>query len=625
MIFRDYCRFIEYNRSHLFTFNRLLDTNDCYNNPWRCAMSKRLGFILVLMLLVFAAQNTMAAQTLPPAIQWIPQDAVISLELSQPKALLELFVGEKATAAITALPLYQKQVSTPQVKEFLNLINFLEITLDTDWRTGLAKLTGGGITLAICPEDMLIFIIDAEDEDMLQRFHDILINMARSEAEKQNQPNRVASTETEYEGVTAWTFNGEESHAIIGKRMVFANRPEGLKAVLELRANSKSANLTSKAAYQEAKRAAGPDSVGTVFADLLLLKNIPKIAGLLEKSSGSPLAALTLAGIVEAVRESSWLALGLDVEESKLILRASVDGKTTASTSPVAFAAPGKTGEGILPNLSVPRRIAALSLYRDLHGFYAAKDDLFPERTSGLIFFENMMGIFFSGRDLTNEVLIETKPEIRLVVAEQEYDPAIGTPQVKFPAFAVIFHLRHPEQFNEVAEEAWQKAVGLINFTRGQQAMPGLIIDRPFQGNTKFTVAYFSTSEIEDKTNLDPRFNVRPALAMPGEYLILSSTDGLAKDLIDCLNREMEQTTKPLAGTHSLVELEGGQLASILEANRKTLVRQNMVDKGSTQEQAEANIDMFISLAKFLDRAKLSVGIQEGLNQAQLEVKLNLQ
>ncbi len=586
-------------------------------------MSQKLGVILALTLAVFSAQNTMAAQSLPPAIQWIPQDAVISLELTQPKALLELFAGEKATAAITALPLYQKQASTPQFKEFLNLINFMEITLDTDWRTALAKLTGGGITFAVCPQDTVLVIIDAEDEDMLQKFHEILLNMARSEAEKQGQPNRVESTQ--YEDVTAWTFNGKEAHAIIGKRMVFANRPEGLKAVLELRAKAASENLTSKAAYQAAKRAAGPDSVATVFADLLILKNIPEIAGLLEQSSNNPLAALTFAGIVEAVRDSSWLALGLDCEESKLILRVSVDGKTTASTSPVAFAIPSKSGEGILPNLSVPRRIAALSLYRDLHSFYAAKDDLFPERTSGLIFFENMMGIFFSGRDLTNEVLIETKPEIRLVVAEQEYDPAIGTPQVKFPAVALILRLRHPEQFNEVAEEAWQKVVGLINFTRGQQAMPGLIIDRPSQGKTKYTVAYFSTSGIEDKTNLDSRFNVRPSLAMPGEYLVLSSTDGLARDLIDALHQETEQTPKPLAGTHSLVELEGGQLASILEANRKTLIQGNMVKEGSTQEQAEASIDMFISLAKFLDLVKLRIGIHDGLTQADLEIKLNLE
>jgi len=579
----------------------------------------RCGIVPTLLLAVFVAQSTIAAQTLPSATQWIPQDAVISLELSQPKALLKLFAGKEATAAITALPLYQTQASTPQFKEFLNLINFLELTLDIDWRTGLAKLTGGGITFAICPEDTLILIIDAEDENMLERTHEVFLNMARSEAEKQGQPNRVASTE--YQGVTAWTFDGKEAHAIIGKRLVIANRPEGLKAVLELRDKGANENLTSKAAYQAAKRAAGPDSVATVFADLSLLKYIPEVAGLLEKSVGNSLAALTFAGIVETVRDSNWLVLELDVEESTLILRASVNGKAVNSTSSAAFALPNKPGEGILPNLSVPRRIAVLSLYRDLHRFYAVKDDLFPERTSGLIFFENMMGIFFSGRDLTNEVLAETKPEIRFVVAEQEYDPAIGTPQVKLPAFAAIFRLHHPEQFKEVVEEAWQKAVGLINFTRGQQAMPGLIIDRPIYGETKFTVAYFSTSGIEDKTNLDQRFNLRPALAMPGEYLILSSTDGLARDLIDTLSREV----KPLAGTHSLVEIEGGQLASILKANRMTLVRGDMVKKGNTQEQAEAGTDLLISLAKLLDRAKLGISVHEGLTRARLEVKLNLQ
>ncbi len=584
-------------------------------------MSQKLVLMLALTLAAFVLQTTTAGHTLPPAIQWIPRDAVIVLELSEPRALLEVFTNDKASAAITALPLYKEQVSKPQFKEFLNIINFIEITLDTDWRTGLAKLTGGGITFAVCPEDTVLLIIDAEDEHMLERLHEFFLNIARSEAEKKGQSNQVTSTE--YDGVTAWTFNGEEAHAIIGKRLVFANRSEGLKAVLKLRTEGKGASLVSNPAYQAAKRAAGPDVVGTVFTNLKPLMQLPKVAQLLEQQRNNPLAALSFAGIVEAVRDSNWLALGLHVEDSKLVFRASVDGKTVAPTSPAAFALPNKSGEGVLPNISVPRRIAALSLYRDLHQFYAAKDDLFPDRTSGLIFFENMMGIFFSGRDLTNEVLAETRPEIRFVVAEQKYDPAIGAPQIKLPAFAAILRLRHPEQFNKVAEEAWQKAVGLINFTRGQQALPGLIIDRPIQGETQFTVAAFSTAEIEDKTKLDQRFNFRPALAMPGEYLILSSTDGLARDLIDALSRKTEHTAKPFAGTHSLVEIDAAQLASILEANRETLVRGDMVKKGSTQEEAETGIDMLITVVKFVDHVKLSIGMHEGMTRANLEIGLN--
>lgn len=578
---------------------------------------------LILILIVLTLQSVSAGQTLPPAIRWIPQDAVISLELSEPKALLELLAGEKATAAITALPLYQKQVSKPQFQEFLNMVNFMETALDTDWRTGLAKLTGGGITFAVCPEETVLLIIDAEDEQMLQRFHEMLLSIARSEAEKQGQPGRVASTQ--HQDVTAWTFDGKEAHAIIGKRFILTNRPEGLKAVLELRSEDEGTSLASKSGYQAAKRQAKPDAIATAYADLKLLMQIPNIAQLLGQAGKNPLAALSFAGIVEAMRDSNWLALGLYIKDGALEFRASIDGKTVAQTSPADFALPKEPDEGVLPNLSVPRRIAALTLYRDLHQFYAAKDDLFPERTSGLIFFENMMGIFFSGRDLTNEVLAETRPEIRFVVAEQKYDPAIGTPMIKLPAFAAILRLRHPEDFDEVVEEAWQKAIGLVNFTRGQQAMPGLIIDRPEHAQTKLTLAYFSTADIEDKTKLDQRFNIRPTLAMPGGYVIFSSTDGLARDLVDALNREMEPGGKPLARIHSLVEIEGSQLASIMEANRQVLVRGDMVKKGNTQEQAEAGIDMLIALARFVEHVKLGIGMHESMTQASLEINLNLQ
>ncbi|MHC4436525.1 MAG: hypothetical protein ACYS3S_04140 [Planctomycetota bacterium] len=585
-------------------------------------MSAKFRPTLNLILAVLVLQTVSAGQTLPPAIQWIPQDAVICLGLSEPKALLEFLAGEKATAAITALPLYQQQVSRPQFQEFLNVLRFMETALDTDWRTGLAKLAGGGVTFAVCPEETVLLIIDAEDEEMLERLHEMLISMARSEAEKQGQPDRVASTQ--YEDVTAWTFDGKEAHAIIGKRFILSNRPEGLKAVLELRSKDESASLASKSSYQAAKRQAKSDAIATAFADLKLLMQIPNVAQLLSQAAKNPLTALTFTGIIESIRDSNWLALGLYIKDSSLIFRASVDGKMVAQTNPAAFALPKESDEGVMPNLSVPRRIAAMTLYRDLHQFYAAKDDLFPERTSGLIFFENMMGIFFSGRDLTNEVLAETRPEIRFVVAEQKFDPEIGTPITKLPAFAAILRLRNPEDFDEVVEEAWQKAIGLVNFTRGQQAMPGLIIDRPEHAQTKLTLAYFSTTGIEDKTKLDQRFNIRPTLAMPGEYVIFSSTDGLAQDLVDALNQEIKQGGKPLTQIHSLVEIEGDRLASILQANRQVLVHGDMVKKGNTQEQAEAGIDMLIALAKFVKHVELGIGMNEALTQAHLEINLDL-
>ena len=580
-----------------------------------------LGLALPALLL----QTATAAEPLPPAARWMPADAVLVLEVSRPAAVLDLALHPKVLAEVSSFPAFKKQTANPDFQQILQLLEHLEQRFDTDWKTGLGKLLGGGVTLAIGPGDHTLLIVDSEDTEMLEQLHEIFLTIARGEAAKRGEPDVVASAE--YRGVTGWTFNGKEAHAIVGNRLLVANKAEALRTALDLRAEPSGRSLASLPAYQSAKRAAGPDAPGLALANLEVLKLLPGVQNALAPSE-NPLLALLFAGVTEALRESSWLAMDLNVEGETLSLEAMVDGKAADPSGAAAFAWPSEPGEGALPNLSVPRRIAGLSFYRDLHSFYAAKDELFPERTSGLIFFENMMGIFFSGRDLTEEVLGEMKPEVRVVVAEQEYDPAVGTPRVQIPAFAAIFRLQDPEAFSEVAEEAWQKAVGLINFTRGQQALPGLIIDRPIHGGTKFTLAYFSSpaedEEEKGKTELESRYNFRPALAMLGDYLVLSSTDGLARDLIDALKKEMEGNVKALAETHSLVEVDGVQLASILRANRENLVLQNMVNDGNTREQAETQNDLIVTILKYLGQAKLNVKSHNGRSQARLDLKPNL-
>ncbi|HUT12136.1 MAG TPA: DUF3352 domain-containing protein [Thermoguttaceae bacterium] len=585
-------------------------------------MHRKMVWACGLVLLMVICPRASAADSLPPANRWISPEAIFVVEVSQPEALLDLAFDPKMIEAVASLPAYQKQAEQPGFRQFLQVVRFLEMTLDTPWPTGVRKLVGGGVTLAASADGGALLIVDAQDAQMLQRLHEILLGFAKNQAEKQEQPGRVASEE--YRGATCWTFGGDEAHAILGNRLLLANRSEVLKAALDLRAKPDGQSLASSPAYQNARAALSGDMVASAFVNLQPLKQHPPVKDLLTQSSSNPLATLLLAGVTEALRDSSWLAVGLDVEEDTLSLSAVVDGKAGGENSPAAFALPSRDAEGALPNLAVPRRIAAASLYRDLHRFYAAKDDLFPERTSGLIFFENMMGIFFSGMDLTEEVFGETRPEIRVVVAEQDYDSAVGTPQVQFPAFAAVFHLERPAEFAEVVEEAWQKAVGLINFTRGQQAQPGLIIDRPVHSGTKFTVAYFRSPKDADRTNVDARFNFRPALATEGEYLIFSSTEGLAGDLIDALKKEQAGTPKPLAETHSLVELDGAGLLSILAANRENLIRQNMLEEGNTQAEAETQIDLILAVLKYLDEAKLSVGSREGRPQANLKLKLDL-
>ena len=574
--------------------------------------------VLGLVLPALCLRANVAAETLPPRAEWLPQDAVIVMEVSEPKALLDLALGDKIKSLVTSSPPWKQQTSQPGFQQFHQVIRYVEATLNTDWETALRKLVGGGMTSATMPDGASVLIVDAQDEKMLQKLNEFALAAAKSEAAKRGT---AAAAPKERRGVTVYSLGGADAHALIGSRLVLANRRAALDAVLDQRANPQGKSVAALPAYQEARKAADP-SAAFMYVNLEVLKRLPQVQKALDRGE-NPMAALLFGGIQDALRGANWLAMGLRVEGTTLLLSAVTGGMAVDTSGLTGFTWPGPN-QGALPNLAVPGRLAAISMYRDLHGFYAAKDKLFPERTSGLIFFENMMGIFFSGKDFTEEVLGQLDPEVRLVVAEQKYDPAIGTPNLKIPSFAAVFRLKDPKKFTEVAEEAWQKALGLINFTRGQKALPGLIIDRPSYGETRFSVAYFSAVGEKDRKNVDMRFNFRPALAQWGDYLIMSSTEGLTKDLIDALKKETAQSAKAISQTHSLVDIDVTQIASALAANRDAMVRQNMVEKGASRQQAETNIDLLITALKAAGQVTLDMGSRDGRTRASVKVKLNL-
>lgn len=579
-----------------------------------------IGLLAGLGLFQGAALGGATPPALPPPAQWIPEDAVLVMEVPNPQEVLDVALAPEILEKIQQLPAWKNFLTTPNYRELRQGVEFLEKSLRMDWISGVKKFFSGGLTVSVHPQEAVLIAVDCESEGMLAQLHEIFRGIATFEAGKQKQPNRVQSTE--YRGVTTWSFGPQEVHCVIGRRLLLSNKPDLLKAVLDRRENSHLRRLATLPEYKTARQTAGEYSTARVYANLKALSGIPAIQKVLRTPS-EPLSALLFTGLVDSLRRSTWMVLGLRVEGNQVVLQANVDGRPTAESLSQFSLAP-TAGEGAFPLLEVPRQLISMSFYRDLHRFYAAKDKLFPERTSELIFFENMMGIFFTGRDLTEEVLGQLESQIRLVVAAQEYDPGIGTPAIQLPAFALVFRMKEPDKFFEVVEEAWQKALGLVNFTQGQQAQPGLILDKNFHGPTKYTVAYFSAKDEKNRKALDVRFNFRPTLARAGEFAILSSTEQLACDLMDVLAKDKAGKNNLAPGVHSAVELRFSQIASLLRTNREALVRQNMVEKGHTRQEAENEIDMLTMLLNAVESLKLQIGTRPEGTQATLEVKVQI-
>ena len=463
-----------------------------------------------------------------PAMAVVPDDAILVLRVAEPKALIERAYDPRIVAFVESLPPYKEAMAKPEMTEALKIVKFFESKYNAKLPELLGKLVGGGITLAVGPNESNLLIVDAENAEMLAEIHDFFRTIAKEEARKQGDPTRVASAE--YRGVEGWKFGPGDSHVIIGSRLLFSNKPETIKAAIDRQLDY--SGDTAKASRLQtliASQASNQHHV-TLFADMKVLKQVPGFGQGLNQDD-NPLTRLLFAPFLAALQDATWVTAGANLTNEDLAIDVAADRASAEATALNSFALPVEGGKGAMPNLTVPGQIAAISLYRDLHEFYSRKDELFPDRTSGLIFFENMMGIFFSGKDLTNEVLAETLPDMRVVVAEQRYDEKTGTPAMKLPGFAVVLQLRDPAKFQEVMDEAWQKAIGLVNFTRGQQG-PARVDHpeaSPNHNGIDYTSSYFSVAGEEDKNAVDIRFNFQPALAVVGDRLIMSSSDALTR------------------------------------------------------------------------------------------------
>ncbi len=560
--------------------------------------------LMVIASLGFALFCEANAQPLPPATEWVPENAAITVEIPDSSKVVHAVMSEQIYQWIKKLPQGASFLQSPQFAQAMGIVKYLEYRLSTDWQTAVDKLLGGSIFLAAFPGETFLAIFDTKSAELLQKLHAVVFEHAQEEARKLGDPTQVASKT--YKGWTGWTLDGgKTAYTLADSRLIWTTKPDLLRSIVDISESGGTQSLARQEAYRQALAALPSDAIVRLFVNMQLLRQPLGSNRLAESLRGNPLGALLVGDLMEPLKASTWIAGSLQFREQQPTIELLTDGVFPQADHPTAFSLPDEN-LGCFVNVEVPRRILAISLYRDLSRFYAAKDLIFPERTSGLIFFENMMGIFFTGRHFSQEVLPHLAPEIRIVVAAQDYDPQYGVPVVTIPGIALIFRMKDPERFVPMAEEAWQKALGLINFTRGQQALPGLIMDRQEYQGVRYFVASFSTAGLSEAERSDVRFNFRPALAAYGNNLILSTTEQLARDLIGFL-RDTTRAEARLPGRNLVAELDREALLRILEVNYETLVRQNMVEKGHGRDKAEEEVAGLLLLVKLLGQQRLEV------------------
>jgi hypothetical protein len=377
--------------------------------------------------------------------------------------------------------------------------------------------------------------------------------------------------------------------------------------------------LNQSQAFNQALDAAGEhDAVG--FLDVAAFRDAGVAAPLYRTPTENVFAEMLLGGIIATLAETPSAVAGLDVLEDAVRFDVSVPRRTAWVEGREHYF--GEDGLATAPPLRhLEGSLLTLSSYRDLSQMWLLAPNLMNDRANEqLAKADTTLTTFFSGRDFGQDILGALEPELRLVVTRQTFAPSQPTPGIKLPAFALEARMRDPETASTELRRVFQSFVGFINVVGAMEGQPQLDLGMiESDSATLVTATYIRPSDTPDSEALPIQFNFSPTLAFAGRRLVLSSTTELAETLIHA--RDGGQ--RPKAGVNTQAVLQAGTLNEVLRDNRSQLVAQNMIEKGHSPEQAEAEIDVLLQLIDLARDASMQLRSGEDRLAVEVEVRLD--
>ena len=131
------------------------------------------------------------------------------------------------------------------------------------------------------------------------------------------------------------------------------------------------------------------------------------------------------------------------------------------------------------------------------------------------------------------------------------------------------------------------------------------------------TASYVPEAGEEDSTDAEIVFNFSPSVGFVGDRCVVASRASLARALIEHHESERERTDD-----NTRAKLNAKVLRDVLADNRSQLVAQNMLEEGSTKEQAEANIDLLLQVIEYFRGAHASLQTTDEMLRFQLSLEV---
>jgi len=594
----------------------------CWASRNRIAPSERheyrLRFVKLLLscwfVLVIPCASVQGQEDANNGARIFPDTTSLFLQVDQPDELIDKLWNHPLRSTIESLPQVQQGLKSAEFAQAKMGVAFMEARIGESWLPAIKKLTGNGLYVGAELQTQSVGIaFQSSDEALLKKTAGEILGFIKGQG---------GDEAFEIEAYRSGKFANLEDVIVarFGEWFIVSNKSayakkmadnllDGIQSGKEL-----AGTLAMTEVFQKAWKSIPSASDIRTFTDLGFLREAGLAKDLFQGSTDNPGVELFIGGILEALEDANHLAAGLQLSDDSLSVSANLpfQAESFRPTREFYF---GNRSMGRAPvNVDVPDMLAQLTTYRDLGRWWLNKEELFPENViAELALADSQLSTFFGGADFGEEILGALQPGLQLVAKEQTWSDG-SNPDIKLPSFALIGRLQNP------AREArfrisFNSFISILNLSE-ENEMPQFDVQTMNQGDYRITSARYL---LEDATSDGLLFtNFSPSIAFQDDYMIISSTEQFAHELAKAtLNIDNDATTD----SNTRFELSAAALKNLLQANRKALVAQSMVEGGKSREQSAAEIDLALSLLDSLKGARLDYRVES--QQMVLDVRLD--
>ncbi|MDG2014003.1 MAG: hypothetical protein P8J33_10880 [Pirellulaceae bacterium] len=545
-----------------------------------------------------------------------PKSTNLYVEIGQPQTVVEKLVNHPLRKKIAKLEPVKQGLNAPAMKQFRIGLALLEARVGEKWLPAVKQLTQGGLFFgADLSTESVGLAFYSNDEALLKKTAGEVLGFIKQQggAEAYEIKTYRKGKLALLDGLVIGRF---------GKWFLVSNQERFIRQMVDNlrdsveRGKEISGTLASSESFQKAKSKKSATGDLWAWVDLQVLRNAPNTDALFAGRTDNPAVELLFGGILEALEDAGFVSGNLEFNDEKLVIDTSLPFDTQSIRDAREFYFGNKALGQAPPFIEMPGLLGQVASYRDLGRWWLAKEDLFPEKViADLSLTESQLSTFFGGADFGEEILGALQPGLMLVAKKQDYIAGVN-PDIKLPAFALIGRLQNPQRETRF-RISFNSFITLLNLSENGN-MTQFDVQTMKQKDYRVTSATYLREDDADEGLI--QYNFSPSIAFQDDYMIISSTEDFAHELAEA-TQKIESTQS--SDSNTVMVLNSEAIKKQLELNREVLVAQSMMGNAKSRDEAEAELDLVLSMMQYAEQAKLDYRIEP--NEMGITLQVDLQ